>query len=85
MVGYNTARGEEAIVHTDQWTLAVIQIETEGKYKYPGATYDIDGTGINQAQLCHTAMVIRQQCRVILGSPLQRQSMYLQEYLHSTR
>jgi hypothetical protein len=40
-------------------------METKGKYKYLGATYDIDGTGIDRAQFNHTAMVIRQQCQAI--------------------
>ena len=53
------------MVHTDRWTSAQIPIETKGKYKYLGATYDIDGTGIDRAQYNHTSMVIRQQCQAI--------------------
>lgn len=56
---------KEVTVHTGRWTPATIQIETEGNYKYLGATYDIERTGIDQAQLQHTAMAVRQQCRVI--------------------
>ena len=65
MVQYNTSRGSDVIVHTDKWTPTKIQVETQGSYKYLGATYDIDGTGIAKTQLKLTARVIRQQCQVI--------------------
>jgi len=65
MVQYNSTSGSEVTVHTDRWSPTQIHVETHGKYKYLGATYDIDGTGIDKAQLKLTASVIRQQCQVI--------------------
>ena len=65
MVQYNSKNGEDVIVHTDRWTPAKIRVETEGYYKYLGATYDIGGTGIDKSQHKITASVIRQQCQVI--------------------
>jgi hypothetical protein len=65
MVQYNSTKRSDVTVHTDRWSPTKIHVETQGKYKYLGATYDIDGTGIDKAQLKLTASVIRQQCQVI--------------------
>jgi hypothetical protein len=65
MVKYNSTSGGDVTVHSDRWSPTNIQVETAGQYKYLGATYDIDGTGIDTAQLKLTTSVIRQQCQVI--------------------
>lgn len=55
MAGYHVHKPEQVIIHTVIWSPITIDIDTEGSCKYLGASYNIDGSGIDSKQLLLTS------------------------------